>query len=889
MKPIKLKMQAFGPYVKPVELDFEKGLNGQKFFLIHGATGAGKTTILDAICYALYNESSGHDRKVENLRSELVSVENNTEVEFIFKLGEKIYKIRRNPGHKMPKGKGDIKKSAELYIDGDFVSSDAREIDELIKNRIGFNAEQFRQVVVLPQGKFRDFLMASSDKKMGILNLIFNSVLYEKIEKSLKEKSDAAKLEKNNLENKREEILSQAREIGKIDGDFDEKNLPDLIEKFSAEFQNAKKNLEELKIQSDKAQNNFTAGKILTEQFNNFEVAEKNFVAAKNDLEKISVDFELAKIEYEKRQAENDKRNDLEKKIQELEKIKNSLVELQNKISELKKAKDAEKISQAEIEKFEKRKKPYEDRLEFLKKEIEELDGADVKFKIAEQNLKKAVDKQELLNELERLKKESGNAQKRLAVAEKNYNDAEKELNRLKFLQKMCTAASLAENLSDGEPCPVCGSTTHPKLAATDEIIPTDDEIEDKENFFNKKNIEKNKAVTAIEVINNKINFYEKDLEKFADVLEIDAAKKIYDEMQKNSAQLIQDRESLKKGEECIEKNNLDLKTAQKNFDVISKRVANFDGVVETLKKQIAEEYLKNPQKISDDLKENQSTKKILEDAWKKADENFHKIDRQKSNQEGKIKSAENAKIDAAKKIDGKVKPDIDALKNLADETKNFYADGIKKSSALENNLSRLQEISAKLENLKKNLETAEKNFQIWTRLFDVANGKNSAKMTFQTYYLNAMFQDVILEANERLEKMSGGRYQFQNMEGAKKHAKKAGLDLEILDAYTGKARPVETLSGGETFLASLSLALGLAAVVKNSAGGINLDTIFIDEGFGSLDSETLDFAINTLTDLQQDGGRLVGIISHVEELKQRIPARLEVMKNKSGSTAKFI
>ncbi len=161
--------------------------------------------------------------------------------------------------------------------------------------------------------------------------------------------------------------------------------------------------------------------------------------------------------------------------------------------------------------------------------------------------------------------------------------------------------------------------------------------------------------------------------------------------------------------------------------------------------------------------------------------------------------------------------------------------------------------------------------------------------MSFQTYYLNAMFHDVIREANERLEKMSVGRYQFKNMEGAKKHAKKAGLDLEILDAYTGKARPVETLSGGESFLAALSLALGLAAVVKNSAGGINLDTIFIDEGFGSLDSETLDFAMSALTDLQNDSGRLIGIISHVEELKQRIPARLDVIKNKSGSTAKFI
>lgn len=886
MKPIKLKMQAFGPYVKPVELDFDKGLNGQKFFLIHGATGAGKTTILDAICYALYNESSGHDKKIENLRSELVTDEKNTEVEFIFKLGEKIYKIRRNPGHKMPKGKGDVKKSAELYIDDKFISSDAREIDEKIKEEIGFNAEQFRQVVVLPQGKFRDFLMATSDKKMGILNLIFNSALYAKIEQILKEKFNAAETEKNNLENRRREILSQAQEIGKIDGDFDEKNLPDLINRISAEFQDAKKNLEELKIQSEKAQNNFTAGKILNEQFNSFEVAEKNFLAAKNDLEKISADFEKSRIEYEKRKAEESQRKELEKKIEELQKNKNSLAELQNKKSELAKAEEDEKNSRDEILKFEKRQKNYEERLNFLKAEIDSLEGAEGKFKDAEQNLKKSQEKLERLLELERLKKELANSQKRLAFAEKNYNDALKDLERLKLLQKMCTAASLAKNLSDGEPCPVCGATTHPNLAVTDEIIPTDEEIESSENFLKKKEIEKLATFRAVDAIKEKINLHRGEIKKFDDAPDFDAAKKIFDEMKINFDKLVEDRKNQKKGEELTEKNSADLKRAKDNFSVCEKKSATLRGVVETMQKQIAEKYLDNPQKISADLQENLNAKKILDDAWKNADENFHKIDRLKSNQEGKIKSAENAKNDAAKKIDGKIKPDIDSLKNLADDTKNFYTEGVKKNITLENNLKSLQEISAKLDNLKKILATAEKNFQIWSRLYEVANGKNPAKMTFQTYYLNAMFQDVIREANERLEKMSGGRYQFQ--EGVKKNARKTGLDLEIFDAYTSKARPVETLSGGETFLASLSLALGLAAVVKNSAGGINLDTIFIDEGFGSLDSETLDFAINTLTDLQQDGGRLIGIISHVEELKQRIPARLEVIKNKFGSTARF-
>ena len=175
----------------------------------------------------------------------------------------------------------------------------------------------------------------------------------------------------------------------------------------------------------------------------------------------------------------------------------------------------------------------------------------------------------------------------------------------------------------------------------------------------------------------------------------------------------------------------------------------------------------------------------------------------------------------------------------------------------------------------------------MWETLYQVASGKTS-KISFQRYYLSTMFKEVISEANNRLEKMSGGRYRFQNKkEVTDGRIRSAGLDLEIVDDFSGTARPVETLSGGESFLASLSLALGLAAVVQNNSGGIKLDTIFIDEGFGTLDTETLDFAIKTLMELQS-GGRLVGIISHVEELKNQIPVRLEVNKTKTGSTAEF-
>ncbi|MBQ9488053.1 MAG: hypothetical protein IJU91_09700, partial [Selenomonadaceae bacterium] len=308
----------------------------------------------------------------------------------------------------------------------------------------------------------------------------------------------------------------------------------------------------------------------------------------------------------------------------------------------------------------------------------------------------------------------------------------------------------------------------------------------------------------------------------------------------------------------------------------------NLRGIVNEKTTQIPADYLKDPEKISADLKARQGDRDKLQDAITAAEKNFQSASNKKSRFEGALKNAEKNYADDAAKVKDNEKPDIDALKNQSDAAQKVYVDKKVAAEKVSDNLKHLQRISIKLKNLAAELESAEDIYTMWKKLSETANGK----LSFQRYYLNSMFQHVIQEANTRLEKMSGGRYQFRNKEQTHK-GKLAGLDLEIFDANSATCRDVATLSGGESFLASLSLALGLAAVVKNTAGGIKLDTIFIDEGFGSLDSETLDYAINTLVDLQGDG-RLVGIISHVEELKQRVPNRLEITKSKEGSTAEF-
>ena len=217
------------------------------------------------------------------------------------------------------------------------------------------------------------------------------------------------------------------------------------------------------------------------------------------------------------------------------------------------------------------------------------------------------------------------------------------------------------------------------------------------------------------------------------------------------------------------------------------------------------------------------------------------------------------------------------------------YDQTLSKKAEQEAALKNLLDRKNKLDTLAVEVEAAKKNRDLWKLLSDVANGKLSKeKISFRRAFLQSIFSDVIEESNAKFDKVTEGRYKFMAAERANKRFQSGGLDIKIFDAYTGKTRPATTLSGGESFLAALSLALGLAQVVKNIAGGIKLDAIFIDEGFGSLDSEALDMVISTLEELNF-GGRLVGIISHVDELKQRIPVRLEVQKSQFGSTAKFV
>ncbi len=884
MKPLKLKMKAFGAFAGEVDLDFEKGLGKENFFLIHGATGSGKTTILDAICYALYDETSGGDRKGAMMRSEHAEKNLKTEVDFTFRLGEKIYRVRR-----LPKQDGIKNMTAELFCGDEKISEKSAEVTPLVEELLGFECKQFRQVVILPQGDFKKFLTAKSDDREELLNLIFDANVYKLIEENLKKKSDDLNFEVKKLIDLQKNYLNEIQSVSGISAEaFNLKMIPELAEKLEKSLAAFKSKVAETKKLSDDAGKNLTAAELLDKDFENFAKKSGEVKESEEKLKKICGELERAKVEFDKRKSQEPEVEELKGKIIRLTEISKVIQDFFAEKKKLAAVEEEEKILSGKVKKSDDYIKACEETMNTLKTQEKELRDAGKNLVIAKQKLTDAEKRDEILKNISKLENESKLAEKKFAAAEENYKAAQKKLEQLRYLQKEGSAAILAATLEEGKPCPVCGSTHHPQKAVSKEIVPTENQIKEAEIAAKNFEAEKSKAEKIFATAGERLKNSREMLESFSDTSDLKTAQENFEKAKKDEELLKHTRERMERGKECTENALKSAETTKKNFDEKSKAAATLRGTVAEKQKLIPEEYADNPEKLTKDLQAAQILKKNLEDARKKAEEFFHGKNGEKSEEEGKLKSAKKYCEELAKKIEGKVKPDLPDLREKAETLKNDYETAIRAESAAENNLNALKSRREKIEELGTKISDTEKIANMWTRLSNVSRGIDTKqKISFRRYHLRAMFREIVNEANNRLEKMSDGRYKLVAKDAGKTRAATAGLNLEIHDFYTGNSRPVETLSGGESFLASLALALGLAATVKNTTGGIKLDTIFIDEGFGTLDTETLDTAMKALLELGQ-GGKLVGIISHVEELKQQIPVKLTVTKTKHGSYATF-
>ena len=862
-------MRAFGPYAGETVIDFEK-LQGRHLFLICGPTGAGKTTILDAMCYALYGKTSG-DRTGEKMRSDYADSSERTEVIFDFMLGDKTYRATRSPAQMVDKKRGSGQTLAAMQAslseleDGKEINTLRTGIEEAAGKLIGLNADQFCQVILLPQGDFRKLLVAKADEREAILKQLFKTQRFSEFKDRLKDRLDAKVREKMEKQTREDQILSTA-------GAADEKQLASIVEEAEKSLQEAVETTRKQEKESNEFREVYQKETALMGHFTELDKALKQDAALKNE---------------EGRMKEMEASLSLIRSARELAPYFDQLDGITREGRQ-----EAQKLKTAKAD-----METYARLNETLEKRIQELDAMKEK---REEERKTALKMQDLVpkaklygaavqalknaqNALSRAEEETKRLQASAEAARK-ARDAQKEKAdavRKSYIDGQ--AFLLAEGLEDGVPCPVCGAIHHPAPARGGDYVAKAEDVERAQKEYERASAAYDRANDAKE--KHSTGAYAKAV---SDHAKADAQMKTLEEipeayrdpkyLEAESTRLLTD---IRKWEQDKETAAAQLRKAGADLSASQAACRNAEERREELVKKYreTESVLKEASDKAgfqslDECKE-WYKKKDTEESVRKTLEQY-RADRKSTEERIKAEEQETA---------GKERPDMLALNEKSKALQDQLKKASERAAALKERTETLQKAVSDARAIEKELEDLRKEEGLIRGLYDLTSGKKT-RITLERYVLGTLLDDVANAANLRLLSMSRRRYSLHRMTD-ESGLGKGGLSLEVSDSFTGRSRPANTLSGGETFLASLSLALGLADVVQSRQGGVRLDTMFIDEGFGTLDPDSLNSAMNTLIDLQNTG-RMVGIISHVPELEERIDARLRVTPAEKGSKAEF-
>lgn len=926
MKPLKLTMSAFGSYAGKNVIDFTGQQQG--IFLITGDTGAGKTTIFDAITYALYNQTSGGERNGNMMRSQYAQPETETYVELEFLYRGQTYRVRRNPDYKITKTlkNGKIREqkvphSVELTMpDGTVFPEKKNATDAKIIEILGLTADQFSQIVMIAQGDFLKLLYTKSDERKMIFSKLFRTDIYWKIQENLRRKS--MEMDERIQENDRAFEQEKSRII--LLPESEELPLDELVERLRERLKDALKeqNLRRANVEE------------LNKKITKYEEINKLFVS----LEKIR---QTGK-ELEARQAESKERRQQIENARKADKV--LVAEQQN----LRQQQEVEQSAQA-IAKMTETLANNQEMFETLKTQQQEAEAkqkreaADIQKKMLaleqsfpsyealqnarseEQQAKKVWEDLGKTSEESFHKKKAGIAalkeqqkQQEQVVEQTKKNWEQTSLSASEsakhyehmyeaFLKEQ--AGILAENLSAGCPCPVCGSTVHPDPAKLSDHAVTELEVEQAKKTRAAAEEKRDMAYAAFEAEKTEKQKLAQAVEKEeADfVLAQTIAKQQRKEAEQNyvSLQKIaeQIREKLvypslaeaKKQYAAMQKA---LEAAEQEIERKRQKVSELAEAMNTLKGQklAEEENQKTAKKLA--AKTEKEYAKLLEKSGFVSEETYHlailpersrsKLEREEKEYESQCLRQQSEQKLLEKQVSGKTYTDTTELNEQLKAEKQALKEAEKTymelHTAYENDRSVLQNCAVYLEKGKK-LESED---QVIKSLSKTANGRlsGSAKIDFETYIQRQYFKQIIHEANKRLLTMSNHQFILKLKEEANTGRKtNEGLDLSVYSLVTDSERDVKTLSGGESFLAALAMALGLSDIVERSAGAIHPDMMFIDEGFGSLDAQSRQQAIEVLAELAGDS-RMVGIISHVTELKEQIDRKLVVSRTDKGSRA---
>lgn len=1011
MRPIQLTMTAFGPFAGSETIEFDR-LGNNPLFLINGPTGSGKTTILDGICFALYGATTGNERDAKQMRCDQAAPDVLTEVELSFALGDSVYRIRRQPEQLRPKAKGEGTTShsawaelVQINLQGReqlLVAAKVGEANDTIQSLTGLSADQFRQVMVLPQGKFRELLMASSREREAIFGQLFQTQIYKQVEDQLKEQARTLSEEVKAQRNKQKGILETA-EVENIDA------LNTQLGEKQPEHEAAAKRKKETTQVQQQARDELKAAQRIDIDFNRLADSERQLrdladqgaqcdakreqqmLAEKanrlsslfNEHQRCNKQLENANGQYQKAQDEKTASdNQLAQSAQvletvtqrepELDQAKQQVTQLQGYGARVTQLEHARSRNQQAMEALEKAKSSLDQAQKTARTLADKLKKAETTQQVLAAALQSLGDRKLVLKTLAdqlELKQEQVQIRQQIQVSEETLGGQQQLVKeaqgqhakvaqaatRVELAWHQGQAASLAATLGNAEPCPVCGSTEHPQPATSDASIPTQDQLNqarkkasdakdqltDSEKILatlQSKRTHLHEQLTTIEVkLGELAGLPEKTLQQRHDTLLQEVTRLNQQQCQQEQlAKTVQTlkcdhnqstdavtmasdyqgqaatdfatslqqvvnaekelpeayrtrqalEEAIAQGNKTIAGLDLEIRAAHdhhKNSTANNKAVAATLNSTEQARNNAAQEQAVAQAQWLDSLQisefddEKQFHLALVDDAMlTQLKKQIYDYDKQCDQAKGAIATQQQA-------LKGQQKPALDALQTRLNEVTHRQQQVEQQFQEIDERVRALVAARQKLEKVRQQTAELESRYSLIGTLSEVASGNTGNKVSLQRFVLSVLLDDVLLEASERLKMMSKGRYQLFRFQDKAKGGKASGLDLVVEDAYTGKQRAVETLSGGESFMAALSLALGLSDIVQAYAGGIRLDTLFIDEGFGSLDPESLQLAMNTLIDLQA-AGRMIGIISHVPELKEWMNVRLDVIPSPGGS-----
>lgn len=771
MKPLKLILSGWGPYRDSQTIDFTP-VAGGGLFLITGPTGAGKTTVFDAVTFALYGEVSGSIREKDSLRSDFAAADQTTWVELTFVHRGEIYRIVRNPRYERAKLRGEgttsENENAQMYCGENLVTTGSQPVTEAVSELLGLDYRQFKQISMIAQGEFTKLLMATSKERTLIFRDIFQTRLYDVIAQKLGQRVRALNDRLDEVRHRMDEtagafrVESEAWEKAWSQKSRNYGKLAALAEADSEEKMLRREKLKEQQEQLDKAYKKLVQS---TEQARQNNKAIDVFLADSEQLEQMKQELETAKVRRKALQKGAKKLPEMEQNLAETDERQRVLTEQLGRLEEWRHAKA---------------------RLSHLQ----------------EQYL--------LLDQQAKGKK------------------AEYEMQDDRF--RKASAGILAQVLKAGEPCPVCGSTEHPAPATLTEELPDEKQLEqlkkEAEKQMNLANEAQTKAAGALGALR---------------------------QVEESLAGLWTQLQDSDEDEQTALQRGLSEEMVNQALDRVSQQL---------------EESRQRNRKLTREIQE-----------------------LRQSCQEVEI-LVEKQKAAVAQKKSGLSKPrsmerqDISEWSRQIQDMEALRRQQAREREKLQTTLSINQNGVRQMKEHMEVRQKLEEEYGTLRKLERAASGSNNRKLVLEQYVLSVYFEDILRAANQRLRSMTGDRYELYRQEEGKDRRMKEGMELEVLDQYTGKKRSVRSLSGGESFKAALALALGTSDVIQSYAGGIQVETMFVDEGFGALDSESLAQAIEILTALG-DSRRMIGIISHVEELKERIDDQIIVEKTNNGSSIK--